>query len=405
MMNYIARDLSIKKFDENRWLVNTQEGKNILLNERATILLTILVNSTNREEAIKAVNERLDLQLTKPEFETLIQSTFNGFGVLKGDVVTHVQFSYLSLKVPLLNARLAGLLAAPFKSIFRPSIFWLMLISAFFLNSTIAIYSFYEGLLTILNANIALFTILVSSSMLVHELGHIAACRQFGIRHGAIGFGFYFIFPVVYADITQVWTATKSQRIIANAGGIYLELIYGGILFLTFVLTKDITFLLVTVAIFLKAITELNPFIRYDGYWLLSDVTKTPNLMKKSNDALKDFFFTKNFQRHFSNLLHLRWEVSQRDSLLLFYGLANTLILGIYITYVLVNFHIGIIHFPELLFSLLQKAINFKLLISDFPSSFLWILGLYILACKTAIQHIVKQVKKMPYYLSNQRLD
>ncbi len=402
----ISVNLVIKKFDDRRWLVNTPEGRNVLINKETLGLLGILSNSSDYQQALEKFHKTFNEVITQEEFEALVQNRFKSLNILSNkERILHKQPSYLLLKVPLLNARLAGFLANPLRTLFLPSIFWSVFTCVFLLNSVATIYSFYSELLNITLVNVTLFTILLGSSMLVHELGHIAACRQFVIRHGAIGFGFYFIFPVVYADITQVWTATKPQRIIANAGGIYLELIYGSILFLIFVITRDITFLLSAVAIFVKAITELNPFIRYDGYWLLADITNTPNLIKKSNNALKNFFLIKNFKIHLINLLHLRWEVSKRDSFLLSYGLANTLLLGIYITYVLVNFHVGIIHFPELLFSLLQKAINLKLSLGDFPHGFLWILGLYILVFKIVIQLIAKQVKEISYYFSYQKLD
>ena len=398
--------LSIKRFDKTHWIITTPQGKNILLNERASNLLIILINSDSFEDAISRIQKKLQLQLTKQELEALIQNTFKGYGILQGEEITpNTQSSYLSLKVPVLNAKIAGFLASPIKFIFQPSIFWSLFIFTFLLNLVTAIYYFYLGLLTTSTTNIKLFTLLLGFSMLVHELGHIAACRKFGIQHGAIGFGFYFIFPVVYADITQVWTATKSQRIIANAGGIYLELIYGSVLFLIFFITKDFTFLLSTVAVFLKAITELNPFIRYDGYWLLSDISNTPNLMKKSNEALRNFFSVKNQKINFRNLPSLRWNVSKRDSLLLSYSLANTSLLLSYIIYVLINFHKELIYFPQLLLSLIQKAIGLKLSFADFPYGFLWMFGLYILVFRIATQLIGKQMKKILVRFSHQRLD
>ena len=51
---------------------------------------------------------------------------------------------------------------------------------------------------------VGLFIFMISSSFF-HELGHAAACKYFGIRHGGIGFGLYLNFPVLYTDVTEVW--------------------------------------------------------------------------------------------------------------------------------------------------------------------------------------------------------
>ena len=390
-----SRNLEIKKFDNHKWIVNTPEGKNILMNERAIGLLAILNSSTSNQDAQEKFQEQFHQSITREEFEALVQNTFKGLNILSSEESTpYKKSSYLTLKVPLLNVWLAGLLASPLSVLFRPSFFWPAFICTLFLNAIVSVFSFREGILSIANVNVFLTAILVGASMLIHELGHIAACRQFGIKHGAIGFGFYFIFPVVYADITQVWNATKPQRIIANAGGIYTELIYSSVLLLFYIITKDVTFLLASVSIFIKTVTELNPFIRYDGYWLLSDISNTPNLMQKSNEALKKFFSLKKKKEHFG-VGDLRGDLSIRKVLLISYGLTNTLLLVAYIIYVLLNFHAGITQFPALFLSLLQKAITLNISSSDFPRGFLWILGLYLFIFKIAVQLISKKIRQV----------
>lgn len=388
-------NLDIKKFDANRWIVNTPEGKNVLMNEHAVGLLAILNSSSCNEEAQEKFKELYQQDITKEEFEVLIQNTFRGLNLLsneKGAVLK--KSSYLTLKVPLLNPKIAGILANPLSSLYRPLFFWLVFILAFLLNSVISWYSFQEGIPQIVNSDIIFTALLIGLSMLIHELGHIAACRQFGIKHGAIGFGFYFIFPVVYADITQVWNATKPQRIIANAGGIYAELIYSSLLIVAFIFGNNPSFLLASVSVFIKSLTELNPFIRYDGYWLLSDITNTPNLMKKSNDALKDFLSIKSLKQY-SNFKSLMNNLEGEKLPLIFYGIANTALLTGYIIYVILKFHSEVIFFPASLFSLIQKTILLDASFKDIPPSFLWILGLYILVFKFVLVRIKRAFLKL----------
>lgn len=267
MVSLLAENLSINKFDDHQWIVSTHEGRNLLVNERAAELLIILRSSTQESEAIEKFQTRFKLSLTKPEFESLVKNTFSGLNILQSDQnKPYKKTGYLSLKIPLLNERLVGHLANPFKMLFLPSVFWYIFTGLFILISFSSFIAFQADLIALQKTNFVFVGFLVSASMLVHELGHIAACRKFDIRHGVVGFGFYFIFPIVYADITEIWKANKNQRLIANTGGIYLEQVYALVLLLFFSATKDSTFLLAAVSIFIKSVTELNPFIRYDGY-------------------------------------------------------------------------------------------------------------------------------------------
>lgn len=389
----LSESLSIKKFDSHRWIVNTSEGKNILMNESAIGLLTILNGSTSNQEAQEKFQEEFHQNITKEDFEVLVKRTFKGLNILSSEESTPFKkSSYLNLKVPLLNPWLAGLLASPLTIFFRPSFFWPAFIATFSLNAVFSLSSFRAGTLTIGGVDVVLMAILVFASMLIHELGHIAACRQFGIKHGVIGFGFYFIFPVVYADITHVWNATRLQRIVANSGGIYAELIYSSVLLLFYSLTKDVSLLVASFTIFIKTITELNPFIRYDGYWLLSDITNTPNLMSKANKALIKLFSLETFRNGFRIRAFF---ADSRIVLLTFYGLANTILLVAYLTFVIVNFHLEIVQFPNSVVTIFQKAAQWDISFKDIPDNFLWILGFYLLVGKFVVQRVSRWAKKI----------
>ena len=107
-------------------------------------------------------------------------------------------------------------------------------------------------------------------SVTFHELGHATATSYFGAKHGGIGGGFYLFSPVYFADVSDIWKLKPSQRIVVNLAGIYFELIISSLYILIgFIWGKEI--LLITgVLIFTKSLLNLNPFLRSDGYWILS---------------------------------------------------------------------------------------------------------------------------------------
>ncbi len=119
--------------------------------------------------------------------------------------------------------------------------------------------------------------------ILLHELGHATAAYRFGIEPQEIGFGLYFIFPVFYTNVTGIWALPVRERIVVNLAGIYLQLIANLPLLLLFYTgsCNPICFVLIT-ANTIGLLSALNPFLRYDGYWLFSDIFNIPNLHAKT---------------------------------------------------------------------------------------------------------------------------
>lgn len=158
-------------------------------------------------------------------------------------------------------------------------------------------------------------------SLLAHELGHASATTFAGKKAKEIGFGFYMIFPVLYTDVTSVWTMKKNKRILVNLGGIYFQLIINSIA-ITCVYMSSNTFVTdslkcLIISNFLVAAMSLTPFLRNDGYWALSDYWGIPNLLKKSD------CFILNVLRNASFTIE-EYDVVTAKKLVL-YGLANTL--------------------------------------------------------------------------------
>ncbi len=135
--------------------------------------------------------------------------------------------------------------------------------------------------------------------LLLHEIGHSVSAKKYGINCKEIGVGIYLIFPVFYINIGESWKLDKSKRLVINLGGIYFQLIIGvGLIVLNYFLeNRIITHLFFSN--FIIVILNLNPFIKFDGYWIISDILNVKNLSKKSNSVIKNFFilnfdFTKN---------------------------------------------------------------------------------------------------------------
>jgi putative peptide zinc metalloprotease protein len=123
-------------------------------------------------------------------------------------------------------------------------------------------------------------------SGLVHELGHTSACRHFGCPHGGIGIGLYLIFPAWYADVTKAWRLPRRQRAVVDLGGVYFQSILLIAVDAYALATGNPLALKLSWLITFAMLFTLNPVFKFDGYWLLSDLSGLHNLHKQVRDTV-----------------------------------------------------------------------------------------------------------------------
>jgi len=127
---------------------------------------------------------------------------------------------------------------------------------------------------------------LVLVGALFHEFGHATACRFGGARPGAIGGGFFLLWPAMFTDVTDCYRLRKSGRVRTDLGGIYFNAVFGiGVGYLYW-LTGYAPLLLVLLMTNLMMLEQLMPFVRFDGYWALSDLAGVPDLFPQLRASL-----------------------------------------------------------------------------------------------------------------------
>jgi putative peptide zinc metalloprotease protein len=127
----------------------------------------------------------------------------------------------------------------------------------------------------------------VLTGMLGHELGHAAAAYRYGCRNTDIGVGWYLIFPVFYADLSESWRCSRRQRLVIDAGGVYFQALAIALLMGAYALWSDPALLYACALLNLSLALNLNPFLRMDGYWLASDALGVANLRRVASEAVR----------------------------------------------------------------------------------------------------------------------
>ncbi|MEA1950176.1 MAG: HlyD family efflux transporter periplasmic adaptor subunit, partial [Planctomycetota bacterium] len=153
---------------------------------------------------------------------------------------------------------------------------------------------FKEPLQTILvTKNLAGLWVLLVVLKVIHEFGHAYVCKLFGGKVPEMGAYFICFTPCAYVDASAAWGfASKKQRIAVSLGGMYVESIVAGIAVLVWNATgpsllNSFAHQAVVLASIVTIGFNINPLMRYDGYYILSDLVEIPNLREQSAAQVK----------------------------------------------------------------------------------------------------------------------
>ncbi len=127
----------------------------------------------------------------------------------------------------------------------------------------------------------------------LHELGHGMTCRHFGGECHEIGVMFLVFTPCLYCNVSDAWMLpNKWNRIAIGAAGIYVEILMASICTFLWAFSEPglLNTLLLNVMFICSVSTALlngNPLLRFDGYYVLSDLLEVPNLQQRSQALLR----------------------------------------------------------------------------------------------------------------------
>ncbi len=135
---------------------------------------------------------------------------------------------------------------------------------------------------------IILIGIAIGFSKIIHELAHGYVCKKYNCRVPSMGIAFLVMWPVLYTHSTDAWKLpSRRQRLMIGAAGIMIELSLAAYATLLWVLLPDgairsAAFTVATATWVMTLAINLNPFMRFDGYYLTSDLTRIPNLHNRA---------------------------------------------------------------------------------------------------------------------------
>ena len=138
-----------------------------------------------------------------------------------------------------------------------------------------------------------------------HEFSHAFACKRFGKASGSggevhvMGIMFLVFVPKPYVDASSSWAfRSKWNRVVVGSAGIMTELAIASIAAIVWTQTsegllKEISYNVMFLASVSTILFNGNPLLRYDGYYILSDLVEIANLGPRSKQYL--FYLVKRY--------------------------------------------------------------------------------------------------------------
>jgi putative peptide zinc metalloprotease protein len=196
----------------------------------------------------------------------------------------------LRMKTGVVPERVVNAITTVFKPLFLPPVV-LAVLGAFF--ALCAWLFFVHGIAQSLRGAlydplfILLLLGLVVLSAAFHECGHATACAYGGARPGKMGVGLYIVWPAFYTDVTDAYRLGKGGRLRTDLGGVYFNTIFTLGTFAAYFLTGWEPLLLLVPLQVIEMLHQFLPFIRLDGYYIVSDLTGVPDMFARIKPTLK----------------------------------------------------------------------------------------------------------------------
>ncbi|WP_119068927.1 hypothetical protein [Rubrobacter indicoceani] len=272
------------------YLVRRADGQVVQLSRLLYLLVGCMDGFRDAEEISERVSLEFGRRVTAQNVEFLVEKKLLSLGLLAAGggsdlAPPRLDAAFLGLRyrIGLLSAGTVWKATTPFLWLFRRGVMVGMLVALLALDVwALAFHGVLEGVQEILYqpSLILAFVAIEMFAMAWHECGHAAACRYGGAKPGVVGVGIYVIWFVFYSDVTDSYRLDKRGRLRTDAGGLYFDAIFTLGIAAAYFLTGFEPLLILALLNQLNALDEFSPFLRLDGYYIMSDLTGIPDPFK-----------------------------------------------------------------------------------------------------------------------------
>ena len=283
-------------YENPPFIARRADGQVIQMPELLYLVAEEIDGRRSSTEIAERVTDKLDKGVNAENVEFLIDKKLRPLGVAAGPQGEQPQVQKLDplLALKLRTAVVPKSVTRALTTIFYPLFFPPVLVAVLAAVVAVDVWFFFihgvaQSAREIAYNPILLLMVLglVVIATALHEFGHATAARYGGAEPGAMGVGIYIVWPAFYTDVTDAYRLGRGGRLRTDLGGIYFNGIFVLLIAGGYALTGFEPLLILIVAMHFQVLQQLLPFLRLDGYYILSDLVGVPDLFARIKPTLK----------------------------------------------------------------------------------------------------------------------
>ncbi|HZF17209.1 MAG TPA: hypothetical protein VE046_14820 [Steroidobacteraceae bacterium] len=272
-------DVVIRRFDGDAraaQFVAAVDGRHFLISDVAAALLEMTREASTPTALASRMTREFGRSYDTAELERTLRTRIPAVFFQRED--TARLGGPLSARLRLFSAAALAPLLEVLATGFAP-IVAIVLLGAFLVaDAAVGAALWQQGLGVASSSSFAGALALIVAGVAIHEVGHLSACRRYGATHGGIGAGLYWCMPVFYAEVHGAWMLARKERAVVDIAGVYFQCVYLLVLATVWLAHPSGTVFVALWSSHFLVLNTLNPVLKYDGYWLLCDLSGRYNL-------------------------------------------------------------------------------------------------------------------------------
>ena len=269
------------------FLIRRADGQVIQVTELIYLVATCLAANYHLHQIATRVTEEFGRTVSVENVAYLVNQKLRPSGLIDAGHAARSPRAdallSLKLRVPVVPARVHGTVTRLFMPLFAAPVVALGLLGLVATDTWLVLSQRDElatGMREIIYQPqlVLLVTLLTLVAGAFHETGHATAARYGGATPGAMGAGVYLVWPVFYTDVTDSYRLSRIGRLRTDLGGVYFNVLFALGVTGVYLATGFTPLLVLLVLGQIETLRQFLPFVRLDGYYVVSDLAGVPNL-------------------------------------------------------------------------------------------------------------------------------
>ncbi|MCD2192042.1 hypothetical protein LQ327_01380 [Actinomycetospora endophytica] len=286
-------------FREPKYIVRRADGQVAQLSQLLYVLAAHLDGRRDHDALAAAVGRELDRELTPEQVSFLLEEKLRPPGIVAPAVTDAPRGAapesptrpdpllMLRYRLPVIPPRVVNAVAGLLRPMYWPPVVAVMLTSFLALDGVVIargglgqMFPAAEALVSRPGLTLLVLGVILVAGM-IHEWGHVTACRYGGAEPGVMGFGIYVVWPALYSTVTDAYRLGRGGRLRTDLGGVYFNAVVMAAMAGAYLGTGS-GWILVALALWhFETLWQFLPSIRLDGYYILADLVGVPDLFSR----------------------------------------------------------------------------------------------------------------------------